>query len=276
MQYVGAPIVWKADIVGDNISIAGQNAVAYANGVSYWMGVDKFYKYDGRTQTMRCDLRQYIFSDINNAQFDQVCAGTNEGFNEVWWFYCSLNSNQIDRYAVYNYAEDIWYYGNLARTAWLDTGVLNNPIGATYLNNIVTHEVGYDDDSSGTTAPIEASITSAEFDVDDGQKFMFIYRMLPDVTFRNSTAASPSITMTLYPLQNSGSGYNDPTSVGGSNYAAVTRTATVPVEAFTGQVFVRVRGRQLAMKVSSNALGVAWQLGSPRIDIRPDGLRGNT
>jgi len=276
MQYVGAPIVWKADIVGDNISIAGENAVAYANGISYWMGVDKFYKYDGRTQTMRCDLRQYIFSDINNAQFDQVCAGTNEGFNEVWWFYCSLNSNQVDRYAIYNYAEDIWYYGNLARTAWLDTGVLDNPIGATYLNNIVTHEVGYDDDSSGTTAPIEASITSAEFDVDDGQKFMFIYRMLPDVTFRNSTAASPSITMTLYPLQNSGSGYNDPTSVGGSNYAAVTRTATVPVEAFTGQVFVRVRGRQLAMKVSSNALGVAWQLGSPRIDIRPDGLRGNT
>jgi hypothetical protein len=276
MQYVGAPIVWKAELVGDNISIAGQNAVAYANGVSYWMGVDKFYKYDGRTQTLRCDLRQYIFADINNAQFDQVCAGTNEGFNEVWWFYCSLNSNQIDRYAVYNYAEDIWYYGSMARTAWLDTGVLDNPIAATYLNNLVNHETGYDDDASGTVAPIEASITSAEFDIDDGQKFMFIYRMLPDVTFRNSTAASPSITMTLYPLQNSGSGYNNPTSVGGSNYAAVTRTATVPVEAFTGQVFVRVRGRQLAMKVSSDGLGVAWQLGSPRIDIRPDGLRGNT
>ena len=276
MQYVGAPIVWKADLVGDNISIAGQNAVAYANGVSYWMGVDKFYKYDGRTQTMRCDLRQHIFSDINTAQFDQVCAGTNEGFNEVWWFYCSADSNEVNRYAVYNYAEDIWYYGSLARTAWLDSGLSTTPIAATYLNNLVNHETGYDDDASGTAVPIEASITSAEFDIDDGQKFMFIYRMLPDVTFRNSTAASPSITMTLYPLQNSGSGYNDPTSVGGSNYAAVTRTATVPVEAFTGQVFVRVRGRQLAIKVSSDALGVAWQLGSPRIDIRPDGLRGNT
>ena len=280
MQYVGAPIVWKADLVGDNISIAGQNAVAYANGVSYWMGVDKFYKYDGRTQTMRCDLRQYIFSDINTAQFDQVCAGTNEGFNEVWWFYCSANSNEVDRYAVYNYAENegvgCWYYGSLARTAWLDSGLSTTPIAATYLNNLVNHETGYDDDASGTAVPIEASITSAEFDIDDGQKFMFIYRMLPDVTFRNSTAASPSITMTLYPLQNSGSGYNNPTSVGGENYAAVTRTATVPVEAFTGQVFVRVRGRQLAIKVSSDALGVAWQLGSPRIDIRPDGLRGNT
>ena len=276
LQYVGAPVVWKADIVGDNISIAGENAVAYANGISYWMGVDKFYKYDGRTQTMRCDLRQYIFADINNAQFDQVCAGTNEGFNEVWWFYCSLNSNQVDRYVVYNYAEDIWYYGQMARTAWLDTGVLDNPIGATYLNNIVTHEVGYDDDSTGTVAPIAAYITSAEFDIDDGDKFMFIYRMLPDVTFRNSTATSPSITMTLYPLQNSGSGYNDPLSVGGSAYAGITRTAQVPVEEFTGQVFVRVRGRQLAYKVSSDALGVAWQLGSPRLDIRADGRRGNS
>ena len=276
MQYVGAPVVWKADIVGDNISIAGQNAAAYANGVSYWMGVDKFYKYDGRTQTLRCDLRQYIFSDINTAQFDQVCSGTNEGFNEVWWFYCSANSDQIDRYVVYNYLEDIWYYGNMARTAWLDSGLSTTPLAATYLNNLVNHETGYDDDASGTTAPIEASITSAQFDIDDGDKFMFIYRMLPDVTFRNSTAASPSITMTLYPLQNSGSGYNDPASVGGENYANVTRTATVPVEEFTGQVFVRVRGRQLAMKVSSDALGVAWQLGSPRIDIKPDGRRGNS
>jgi hypothetical protein len=276
LQYVGAPVVWKGDLVGDNISIAGENAAAYANGVSYWMGVDKFYKYDGRTQTLRCDLRQYIFSDINTAQFDQVYAGTNEGFNEVWWFYCSLNSNQIDRYVVYNYLEDIWYYGNMARTAWLDSGLSTTPIAATYLNNLVNHETGYDDDASGTVAPIEASITSAQFDIDDGDKFMFIYRMLPDVTFRNSTSASPAITMTLYPLQNSGSGYNDPTSVGGVNYAGITRTATVPVEEFTGQVFVRIRGRQLAIKVSSDALGVAWQLGSPRIDIKPDGRRGNT
>jgi hypothetical protein len=276
MQYVGAPVVWKADIVGDNLSIAGQNAVAYANGISYWMGVDKFYKYDGRTQTMRCDLRQYIFNDINTAQFDQVCAGTNEGFNEVWWFYCSADSNQINRYVIYNYLEDIWYYGNMARTAWLDSGLSPVPLAATYLHNLVNHETGFDDDASGTVAPIEASITSAQFDIDDGHNFAFIYRMLPDVTFRNSTAASPAITMTLYPLANSGSGYNDPASVGGENYANVTRTATVPVEEFTGQVFVRVRGRQLAMKVSSDALGVAWQLGAPRIDIKPDGRRGNS
>jgi hypothetical protein len=276
LQYVGAPIVWGANLVGDNISIAGQNAVAYANGVSYWMGVDKFYKYDGRTQTQRCDLRQYIFSDINTAQFDQVCAGTNEGFNEVWWFYCSANSNEIDRYAIYNYAEDIWYYGSMARTAWLDSGILTTPVAATYSHNLVNHEVGCDDNETGTVAPIEAFILSSEFDIDDGHNFAFIYRMLPDVTFRTSTAANPAITMTLYPLQNSGSGYTDPASVGGENYAGVTRTASVPVEEFTGQVFIRVRGRQLAMKASSDALGVAWQLGSPRIDIKPDGRRGNS
>jgi len=275
LQYVGAPVVWKAAIVGDNISIAGQNAVSYANGVSYWMGVDKFYKYDGRTQVLRCDLRQYIFNDINTAQFDQVYSGTNEGFNEVWWFYCSASSNESDRYVVYNYLEDTWYYGTMARTAWLDSGLYTVPFAATYLNNLVNHETGYDDDASGTVAPIEASITSAQFDIDDGHNFAFIYRMLPDVTFRNSTTASPAITMTLYPLANSGSGYNDPASVGGVSYATVTRIATVPVEEFTGQVFVRVRGRQLAIKVSSSAQGVAWQMGSPRIDIRADGRRGD-
>jgi hypothetical protein len=276
LQYVGYPTQWPAQLVGDNISIVGQNAAAYANGVSYWMGVDKFYKYDGRTQTLRCDLRQYVFSDINTQQYVQVYAGTNEGFNEVWWFYCSSDSTQNNRYVVYNYAEDIWYYGNMARTAWLDNGILSNPTAATYVNNLVNHEVGYDDNATGTAAPIESSITSAEFDIEDGHNFAFIYRILPDVTFRNSTATSPAIDMTLYPLANSGSGYNNPASVGGSNYATVTRTTTVPVEEFTGQVFVRVRGRQLAMKVSSSAEGVAWQLGSPRIDIRADGRRGNS
>ena len=273
LQYVGAPVVWKADIVGDNISIAGQNAASYANGVSYWMGVDKFYKYDGRTQTLRCDLRQYIFGDINTAQFDQVCSGTNEGFNEVWWFYCSKNSTQVDRYVIYNYLEDIWYYGNLGRTAWLDSGLINTPLAATYSNNLVNHEVGYDDRTADTPLPITAFITSAEFDLEDGDHFMFIRRILPDVTFRGSTVESPSITMTLYPLANSGSGYSDPASEGGVNYAAVTRTAEVPIEQFTGQVFVRVRGRQLAIKVASTDLGVSWQLGTPRIDIRQDGRR---
>ena len=279
LQYVGAPIVWSAQLVGENISIVGQNAVAYANGVAYWMAKDKFYKYDGRAQPLRCDLRRYIFDDINTSQYEQVAAGTNEGFHEIWWFYCSRNSIDNDRYVVYNYMEDIWYYGTLGRTAWLDSGLRNFPLAATYSNNLVDHEVGTDDDEGPVTLPIVASITSAEFDLEDGHKFMFIWRVLPDITFQNSTAAAPTATMYLLPLKNSGSGYsvnpavNANHSVANQSSANITRTAVLPVEQFTGQVFTRVRGRQLAIKIESTDLGVTWQLGSPRIDMRPDGTR---
>ena len=273
MQYLGAPYVWGFQIVGDNISIISASAVSYASGVVYWMGNDKFYKYDGRLQTLRCDLRQYIFSDINMLQKDQFISGTNEGFNEVWWFYCSASSDVIDKYVVYNYAEDIWYYGTMGRTAWLDAGINENPIAATYANNIVNHEVGVDDDTTGTAAPIEAFISSSEFDIGDGHNFGFVWRLIPDITFRGSTSENPSVTMTLMPLENSGSGYNTPPSEGGVDYAPVTRTAVVPVEQFTGQVYIRVRGRQMAFRVDSVDLGVAWQLGAPRIDIKPDGRR---
>lgn len=277
LQYQGAPIVWSTQIVGDNISIAGENAVAYANGVAYWMGVDKFYKYDGRTQTLNCDLRQYVFENINKSQFAQVVAGTNEGFNEVWWFYCSGTSTEIDSYVVFNYMENqgqgAWYYGSMARTAWLDSGLRDYPIGSTYEYNIVNHEQGVDDNTTGTTQPIEAYITSSEFDLDDGDRFGFVWRVLPDITFRGSTATSPQVTMYLKPMQNSGSGYNVPASVGGENNATVTRTAVLPIEEFTGQIYTRVRGRQIAMEVRSTAEGVTWQLGSPRIDIKQDGRR---
>jgi len=273
LQYIGAPEGWGAKLVGENISIAGQKAAVLASGVSYWMGTDKFYKYDGRTQTLRCDLRQYIFSDINQLQMDQVVCGTNEGFNEVWWFYCSSGSTALDRYAIYNYLEDIWYYGNMGRTAWLDSGLQSGPIAATYLNNLVNHEVGNDDNMDGNVVAMESYITSAEFDLDDGHKFSFVWRMLPDVTFRNSAASNPSIVMSLLPLKNSGSGYTTPASVGLTNTASVTRTVDLPVEQFTGQVYTRIRARQMAMKISSTGLGVAWQLGAPRLDIRPDGSR---
>jgi hypothetical protein len=277
LQYQGAPIVWSTQIVGDNISITGENAVAYANGVAYWMGVDKFYKYDGRTQTQNCDLRQFVFENINKSQFSQVVAGTNEGFNEIWWFYCSGTSTTIDSYVVFNYMENqgqgAWYYGSMARTAWLDSGLRDYPIAATYESNIVNHEQGVDDNATGTTLPIEAFITSAEFDLDDGDRFGFVWRVLPDITFRGSTASSPQVTMYLKPMQNSGSGYNIPPSVGGENNATVTRTATLPIEEFTGQIYTRVRGRQIAMEVRSTAQGVTWQLGSPRLDIKQDGRR---
>jgi hypothetical protein len=273
MQYVGAPVVWAAQLVGENISIAGQNAVAYANGVAYWMGKDKFYKYDGRTIPLRCDLRQFIFNDFNTQQYDQVVAGTNESYHEIWWFYCSTDQTTSDRYVVYNYMEDVWYYGTMSRSAWLDSGLRDHPLGATYSNNLVNHEQGVDDNENATTLPIHAYVASAEFDLDDGHQFAFIWRILPDIRFDGSTSGSPSATMTLLPLANSGSGYSDPASVGGNNAQAVTRTAVLPVEQFTGQIYTRVRGRQLAMKVESTGLGVTWQLGAPRLDMRPDGRR---
>jgi len=273
LQYVGAPAVWAAQLVGENISVASQNAVAYANGVAYWMGRDKFYKYDGRTQPLRCDLRRFIFNDFNDAQYDQVFAGTNEAFHEIWWFYCSNNQTDIDRYVVYNYLEDIWYYGTLARTAWLDSGLRDYPLAATYSYNLVNHELGVDDNEGATTQPITASISSAQFDLDDGHKFAFVWRVLPDIGVTGSTSTTPAATMTLLPLANSGSGYNNPTSQGGSNAGTITRSAVLPVEQYTGQLNTRVRGRQMAVKVESTAAGVTWQLGTPRIDMRPDGRR---
>ncbi len=274
LQYLGAPDVWGAQILGDNLSIASPNAMVYAANTAFWMGKDKFYIYDGTVRPLPSDLRRYVFNDFNQSQYQQVFAGTNEGFNEVWWFYCSANSTTVDRYVVYNYVENVWYYGTMARTAWLDTALRSYPIAATYTYNLVEQEKGTDDKETATTLPIEAYITSSEFDLDDGQHFVLINRILPDVTFEGSTADSPAIIMTLQPMSNSGSGYNSPLSEGGNSSRTITRTATVPIEQFTGQVFVRIRGRQLAMKVQSTGLGVMWQLGSPRLDMQRDGRRG--
>ena len=273
LQYVGAPAVWTANVVGENISISSQNAVGYANGVAYWMGKDKFYKYDGRTSPLKCDVRRYVFNDFNTEQYSQVFSGTNESFHEVWWFYCSSSATNIDRYVIYNYLEDIWYYGTLARTAWLDSGLRDTPLAATYDNNLVDHESGIDDNQGSSTAAITAYVESSEFDLDDGHKFMHVNRIIPDVSFDGSTATSPVVTMTLKPLRNSGSGIHSTPSLGGVNNATVTRTASSPVEVFTDQINVRVRGRQLSMRIESSAEGVTWQLGAPRLDMRPDGRR---
>jgi hypothetical protein len=275
IQFLGAPLVWGSQILADNISIAGPNAVAVASSKTYWMGIDKFYIYDGVVKTLNCDLRRYIFNDINLYQNFQIFAGTNEGFNEIWWFYCSESSSTIDRYVVFNYAENngqgVWYYGTMARTAWSDSGLRQYPQAATYSNNIVDHERGVDDNVSGTPAAINAYIESAEFDIQDGHNLGYVYRVLPDITFDGSETASPAVTMTLIPMMNSGSGYNNPQSNSGSSSASVVRTSTTTIEQFTGQVYVRVRGRQMIFKVESNQLGCTWQLGAPRIDIRQDG-----
>lgn len=284
LQYLGPPVVWGSQLLSDNISIVSDRAWATAAGVTYWMGNEKFYMYDGRVQTLTSDLRQFIFSDFNFNQAEQVFAGTNEQFNEVWWFYCSADSTVVNRYVIYNYVEKAWYYGNLGRTAWIDTSVAANvPIAADYNRRLINHETGVDDNATTTTLPIEAYVTSAEFDIEDGHNFGFVWRVLPDVNFTGSTTSNPIMNLTLLPLQNSGSGYTrgvDPVasvtsdmSVAGENSYPVVRSTTVPVERYTGQVNIRVRGRQLSIKASSDQIGVQWQLGACRLDIRPDGRK---
>jgi len=278
LQYQGSPVVWSVQLLGDNISILGPNAVAQASGIVYWMGVDKFYMYDGRIQTLNCDLRKFIYQDINLSQNLQVFASTNEGFNEVWFFYCSRDSLEIDKYVVYNYIETnasggkgVWYYGNMGRTAWLDSGIQDYPIAATYNGYIVLHEYGVDDNETTTPTPIVAYISSSEFDIDDGDKFGFVWRMLPDLTFAGSSEdVTPQVTLTLYPMQNSGSGTGVAVS---ADVDKLTGASYVVTEGFTGQVNTRVRGRQIIFKAESDTLGTAWQLGATRIDIKPDGRR---
>jgi len=278
LQYQGPPTVWSVQLLGDNISILGPNAVAQASGIVYWMGVDKFYMYDGRTQTLNCDLRKFVYQDIDLSQNLQVFASTNEGFNEVWWFYCSADNTLIDKYVVFNYAETnanggkgVWYYGDMGRTAWLDSGLQDYPIATTYNGYLVFHEFGVDDNETTTPAPIVAYISSSEFDIDDGDKFGFIWRMLPDLTFSGSSDdVTPQITFTLYPMQNAGSGTGTAVT---ADIDKLTGASYVIAEGFTGQINTRVRGRQIIFKAESDTLGTTWQLGATRIDIKPDGRR---
>ena len=271
-QYVGPPFVWTAQLIADNVSIVGPNAAVIASGAVYWMGVDKFYKYDGRVQTLNCDLRRYIFSSFNVLQAQQVYAGTNEGFNEIWWFYCSADSTVIDKYVIYNYIENVWSYGSMGRTAWLDSGLLSLPVAATYDSELVQHEDGVDAYVLGTQTALPAYISSSEFDIGDGHNFGYVWRILPDLTFENSSStpsgSAAAVDMTLYPLQNSGSG------TGNSGSASVTKGATYNItEEYTGQIYTRVRGRQMIFKIASTQIGTTWQLGAPRLDIRADGRR---
>ena len=269
-------VEWGFQILADNISIAGPNAMTTAANITYWMGLDKFYMYSGRVETLYCPLRQYIFGDINLQQQYQFFAGTNEAFNEVWWFYCSANSNTIDRYVIYNHLERIWSYGNLTRTAWLDTPLRTFPSAAGVVDGngtLIYHEQGVDDASVNPPVAISSYIQSADFDIGDGHNYGFGWRMIPDITFDGSTVNNPSVVFTLRPRQNPGANYNTagaPTVTSTQNYQ-LQRNYTV--QQFTQIVYTRIRGRQMAFKVSSDGLGVQWQLGVPSLDIRPDGRR---
>jgi hypothetical protein len=347
MQYIGAPYVWGFQVLMDNISIMSPNSMVTVNNVTYWMGNEKFYMYSGRVETLPCSLRQYIFSDINKTQSYQVFAGANEGYNEVWWYYCSNGSNSvIDKYVIYNYLDRVWYYGTLSRTAWLDSGTLKNPVAAYYIpkatflgsiagntltvtnllsgsigldsvitgtgvasNTIVTgygtgtggagtysvnnnqtvasttitcagdigyllyHEDGVDDSAGEQTRAIVSYVQSSDFDIGDGHNFGFVWRILPDVNFNGSNVNYPYVTMTVKPRQNSGTPYgvaDNPQVTSGNRYQNLPQYT---IQEFTGEVFTRLRGRQMAFRIESDSIGVAWQLGMPRIDIRPDGRR---
>ena len=280
MQYLGPPYVWGFQIMGENISIAGPNVITTANNVTYWMGTDKFYMYSGRVETLPCALRQYVYEDINMQQSYQFFAGTSEGYNEIWWFYCSADSDVIDRYVIFNHLERTWYYGNMERTAWLDSPLRDQPM-ATFITStgnagaLLYHETGNDDGTTTPASPIVSYCQSSDFDIDigDGHNFGLVTRIIPDLTFDGSTVASPTVTFGVRPRQAPGANYgtsNNPDVVSVDNYLG---QRYYNVQQFTQYVYVRVRGRQMAFRVGSDDLGVAWQLGMPRLDVRPDGRR---
>ena len=273
MQYLGPPYVWGFNILADNISVASPKSMATAANITYWMGRDKFYMYSGRVETLYCPLRQYIFGDINLEQAYQFFASTNEGFNEVWFFYCSANSTVVDRYVIYNHLEKVWSYGNLNRTAWLDTSLRQYPIAAGYNGQLIYHEAGVDDGTTNPPSPIVSYAQSADFNIGDGHNYGFVWRMIPDVTFDGSYVANPSVTFTVRPRQNPGALYSaadTPTVASAQNYQ---NQRNYIVQEFTQIVYTRLRGRQMAFRISSDGLGVHWQLGVPSADIRPDGRR---
>ena len=262
LQFTGTTDVFSLQEYADNISIMSPRSCISANNVTYWMGQDKFYAYSGRVETLPCTLRNYVFQDFNYDQAEQVVCGTNEQWHEIWWFYPSASAQTNDRYVIYNYLERIWYYGNINRTAWLDSPSRQYP-QAVGGNLVYNHEQGLNDD----TLPMTSFITTNDFDLQDGDQFVLIKRIIPDVNFEGSTATAPKVIMTMRPRNFPGSNYSN------TNEPDVERSTTVPIEQYTEQVFIRARARQMGFKIISEDLGVQWQLGAPRLDGRPDGKR---
>ncbi len=263
MQFLGPPFTFGVNLVSENITTMGPLCAVAVEDNVFWMGQKEFYVYGGTVQRLPCTVRDFVFDDINLNQREKIIAATNTSFSEVWWFYPSESSDTNDRYVVYNYEQQVWYYGAMARSFWMDRGIFDQPIAAGPNNYLYSQETGFDDDGSALTAYIESS----QIDIADGEQFSFIRRMIPDLTFRGSTAGSPSANITVKTRNFPGGNYLQSTS------SAVTKSASVPVEQFTDQVHLRLRGRSFAMRVESTASGVGWRLGSPRLDVRPDGRR---
>ena len=271
LQFLGPPYTFGTALLGDNIRIAGPNTAISVNDIVFWMGQENFYMYDGRIQPIPCSVRQYVFNDINRNQSFKFHAGSLASQSEVWWYYCSESSEEIDRYVVYNYLEQTWYYGNLARTAWNDraAGQRSYPQAASTDQYLYDQEFGLDDGSTSPATPVDAFVQSSDFDIGDGDQFMFIRRIIPDLNFSTSTAAAPEVEFTM-----TARNYNGNVTGQGTDSGDVIRSSVVSgQDNYTNQLFMRLRGRQMNLKVSSDTTGVKWRLGSPRLEMRPDGRR---
>lgn len=265
MQYIGDPYTFGVQEVSSSISLISPNAMVAVGDVVYWMGKNEFYAYDGAVVQIPCDVKEYVFSGMNIQQQLKVYAGHSSSFSEVWWFYPSSSSQENDSYVVYNYEQRIWYYGTMPRTAWQDRNVLSFPIAISPDGYVYYHENGLDDGSVNPPAPLVPYIESSVIDMGDGDQFMFATRIIPDLTFRNSTNVAPTATMTLKARNFPGGAYF------ASDVDPVTKTASLPVEQFTNELYVRLRGRSMSLRVESNQTGTAWRLGDPRLDLRTDG-----
>ena len=267
MQYLGPPFTFGISLISENITVASPLSAIAVDDSVYWMGEEEFYVYTGQVQKLPCSVRSYVFGDFNTSQSEKVTAAVNSSFSEIWWFYPSAGSETNDKYVVFNYQEQAWYYGTIARSAWIDRGISQFPISAGLDGYLYYHEFGQDDGSVNPPAAIPSFIESSQMSIGAGDNFVFLSRLIPDVTFDGSSSPTPSVSMTLETRQFPGTAYT------GTKSNTVQRSATVPVEQFTDQVFVRLRGRSFAFKIDSSDTGVEWRLGTPRVDLRPDGRR---
>jgi hypothetical protein len=267
MQYIGDPFTFGIQEVSSAVSIMSPNSMVAVGDSVFWMGKNEFYVYDGAVSQIPCDVKEFVFDSLNERQGLKVFAGHCSSFSEVWWMYPANGSGENNSYVVYNYEQRVWYYGQLPRTAWQDRTILDFPIAVSPDGYIYYHENGFDDGSQNPPTALNCYVESSVVDMGDGDQFAFATRVIPDITFRNSSAATPTATFTVKARNFPGGAYF------GSDSDPVTKTSSLPVEQFTNQLFVRIRGRSMSIRIESNQTGTAWRLGDPRVDIRTDGRK---
>tara|TARA_B100000768_G_C11277825_1_gene376864 strand:- start:1282 stop:3396 length:2115 start_codon:yes stop_codon:yes gene_type:complete len=267
MQFLGPPFTFGINTVSENITTASPLCAVAVNDSVFWMGRKEFYVYAGAVKRLPCTVRDYVFSDFNESQIEKVSAATNTAFSEIWWFYPSKNSEENDRYVVFNYEQQVWYYGNLSRTCWVDRGVDELPIAASSDHYLYEHESGFDDGSTAPATALLAHIESSQIDLGDGDQFAFLSRIIPDITFRDSTTTNPAVTFTLGVRNFPGGNYLH------TDANSVSKTSSIPVEQFTKEIRTRLRGRSFNLKIENTGTETAWRLGTPRVEVRPDGRR---